>query len=150
MEIQDYPNYLIYETGDVFNDKFNRFLTPSLLKDGYLQFGLCKNSKKKQFLVHRLVATYYIPNTNNYREVDHIDGDKTNNCVDNLRWITRSENCNAFKKKYSNNTTGVTNISYHKKLDRWKYTKTKYKKTHIKTFKTFEEACEYKRNYELT
>lgn len=150
MEIQDYPNYLIYETGEVFNDKTNRFKKKVFSNDGYLIVNLHKNAKGKNFYIHRLVAIHYIPNPENKPQVDHIDGNKTNNCVENLRWVTGSENCNAFKKMPKHNTSGVKNISFHKQIDRWIYRKTKYKKTHQKCFKTFEEACEYKRNYELT
>lgn len=148
MEIQDYPNYLIYETGDVFNDKTNRFLKPQNNDTGYSVVNLYKNGKSKQFKIHRLVAIHYIPNPENKPFVDHIDGDKTNNSIENLRWATNMENCNAFKKMPTNNTSGVKNITYYN--NRWIYKKTKYKKTHFKYFKTFEQACEYKRKYEFT
>ena len=50
------------------------------------------NHTKKYFSVHRLVAKTFIENPNNYKDVNHIDGDKTNNCEDNLEWCTRSYN----------------------------------------------------------
>jgi hypothetical protein len=149
MEIQGYNKYLIYETGDVFNNKFNRFLKPSKNKYGYLQINLSKNNKPKMFLVHRLVALHYIPNPDNKLEVNHIDGDKCNNCIENLEWTTTMENCNAFKKTPKTNTSGIKNISYHKQSNRWVYRKRIYGKLNQKYFKTFEEACEYKREYEL-
>lgn len=64
------------------------------LKDsiGYMMYGLSKNSKFKQFKIHRLVAIYFIPNLNNYPEVNHIDGNKDNYSIDNLEWCTRSQN----------------------------------------------------------
>ena len=150
MEIQDYPNYLIYETGEVFNVKTNRFKKLSDNGRGYLQVSLCKNGKEKKFYIHRLVAIHYFPNPENKLEVDHIDGNKHNNCVENLRWATRSENANAFQKHRKNNTSGVKNIYYDKNYKLWFYQKTIYKKLHLKYFETFEDACEYKRNYELT
>lgn len=59
---------------------------------GYYIVSLYQNNKSKKFLVHRLVAEAFIPNLNNKKEVNHIDGNKENNCVDNLEWVTKSEN----------------------------------------------------------
>lgn len=59
---------------------------------GYLRVRLSKDNKAKTFIVHRLVALMFVPNPYNYKEVNHIDGNKENNCADNLEWCTRSEN----------------------------------------------------------
>ncbi|MGE7271389.1 NUMOD4 domain-containing protein [Brevibacillus panacihumi] len=61
-------------------------------KDGYYKVWLSKESKKKPFFVHRLVATAFIPNPHNHPVVNHIDGDKKNNSVDNLEWCSISHN----------------------------------------------------------
>ena len=53
-----------------------------------------KNCKKKSFLLHRLVANSFIDNPNNYKEVNHKDENKANNCVDNLEWCDRKYNMN--------------------------------------------------------
>lgn len=58
----------------------------------YIQVSLCKNGVQKTFKVHRLVAIHFIPNEFDKKEVNHIDGDKSNNTIDNLEWATRSEN----------------------------------------------------------
>lgn len=60
--------------------------------DGYLRVDLCKDRGHKNFLVHRLVALHFIPNPGMLDQVNHIDGDKTNNCVENLEWCTQVEN----------------------------------------------------------
>ena len=65
---------------------------PTYDKDGYLNITLSKKGKSTTFKLHRLVATAFIPNPNNLPEVNHIDGNKSNNKVDNLEWVTRSEN----------------------------------------------------------
>ena len=58
----------------------------------YLEVRLFKNSKSISKVVHRLVAKAFIINVNNFKQVNHIDGNKSNNCVNNLEWITNSEN----------------------------------------------------------
>ena len=93
MEIKDYPNYLIYDDGRIYS-KFGkgRFLKPCNNGRGYMQVSLCKDGKRKQMFVHRLIALHYIDNPENKGEVDHIDRDKTNNDISNLRWCSHSEN----------------------------------------------------------
>ena len=61
---------------------------------GYYTIGLWKNHKVKQFRISRLIAEAFIPNLENKPYVDHIDTDKSNNKVDNLRWVSPSENSN--------------------------------------------------------
>jgi len=91
-QIDDYPNYTIYEDGRVFASYRNVWLKPNTHKNGYQQYRLFKNGYQRGFLVHRLVAKAFIPNYDNKMEINHIDGDKTNNHVNNLEWSTRSEN----------------------------------------------------------
>lgn len=71
--------------------KEERILKPNKV-GGYLQVALQNHKNRKYKKVHRLVAETFIPNLENKREVNHIDGDKTNNCVENLEWVTTSEN----------------------------------------------------------
>ena len=69
-----------------------RLLKPSNTSTGYKKVELCKDGKRKSFKVHRLVAIAFIPNPDNKPEVNHIDGNKINNNIDNLEWVTSSEN----------------------------------------------------------
>lgn len=75
-------------------------LTPAVGNHGYKVVVLNKNGIRKQVLIHRLVAEAFIPNPNNYREVNHKDGNKLNNDVSNLEFCTYSEN---LKHAYKNN-----------------------------------------------
>ena len=61
---------------------------------GYLSVDLCKNGTRKKKRVHRLVAEVFIPNPNNYSEINHKDENKTNNHVENLEWCTSKYNIN--------------------------------------------------------
>ena len=64
-----------------------------------MYISLSDGKKRATFSVHRLVALLFIDNLNNCLEVNHIDFDKTNNSVDNLEWISRSDNMkHNFKK----------------------------------------------------
>lgn len=67
-------------------------------RKGYREFNLSKNGKKNLRNLHRILALTFIPNPLNKREVNHIDGNKLNNNLDNLEWATRKENAqHAFK-----------------------------------------------------
>lgn len=78
-------------TGDKYI-KRDKILRGSLSNNGYLYVSLCKGGKAKKYKVNRLVAQAFIENPYNLPITNHIDGDKTNNCVDNLEWTTQSEN----------------------------------------------------------
>lgn len=87
--ITDYPNYEVSDAGEVRNVSTGKVLK-TWLCDGYHKVMLCPG--KKNMKVHRLVALHFIENPDNKPCVDHIDRDKTNNHVSNLRWATNSEN----------------------------------------------------------
>ena len=144
MEVQDYHNYLIYEDGSVYSKKRKKFLKPSDVL-GYLQINLYKDGKYKYFYVHRLVALHYIPNPHNYPEVDHIDRDRQNNSIDNLRWVTKTMNCQNTEVR-KNNKLRIKNISPHSRSG-YNFEKLINGKRHCKYFKTLEEAIKYKEEY---
>ena len=75
---------------------------------GYLKIRLSKDNKMKNYLVHRLVAETIIPNPENKLQVNHKDGNKLNNNVNNLEWTTRSENVNHAWKNGLHEKTRIT------------------------------------------
>lgn len=81
-------NYIITKDGKIINKKRGNILKPQLNGKGYLRVSI---GKKLRF-VHRLVAEKYIPNPNNLPQVNHKDGNKLNNSVDNLEWVSNKQN----------------------------------------------------------
>lgn len=90
--IKDYPHLLVSRAGNVWTTIYNRELHPLVTNRGYLRVNLSKDKTVKRVHVHRLVAEAFIPNPDNLSEVDHIDGNKLNNTVENLQWISHSDN----------------------------------------------------------
>lgn len=84
--------YLVSNTGKVKTAKTGRILKPAVDQRGYERVCLFKMDRCKTFKVHRLVATAFIPNEEMKAQVNHKDGNKRNNCVENLEWMTNAEN----------------------------------------------------------
>lgn len=93
-KIKDYENYEVSENGDVRNVKTGRIMK-LYLQQGYYRVSLIKSKNvKKSEAVHRLVAIAFIPNIDNKPIIDHINQNKTDNNISNLRWSTYKENAN--------------------------------------------------------
>ncbi len=141
MDIQGFPNYLIYQDGRVWSKKSGKFLSSTDNGNGYKQISLYLNNKRTAPYIHRLIGIHYIPNPNNYPCIDHIDRNRSNNSIDNLRWVTYKMNYENQKKpkQYKTNTSGYTNIYYRTDNGKWRY----ISKNHNKQFNTKVEAIVY-------
>ena len=82
-------NYKVSNYGKIFSKRTNKILKGELTEKGYIRVALTEH---KRYLVHCIVARTFIPNPENKTQVNHIDGNKQNNYVDNLEWCTQSEN----------------------------------------------------------
>ena len=138
----DYPDYLISNDGRVRKLSNLRgelklnggILKPTLNEDGYLQVNINGTTER----VHRLVAQVFLSNPENLPWVDHIDNNRVNNSVDNLRWVTKQEN-SSNRKVSTKNTTGHNgiNLTRYGTYRAFAY----YNGRHLeKTEKTLEEA----------
>ena len=82
----------VWDNRGCYRTVHERILKPRKDRSGYLQVNLSKDGKVKWCTVHRLVAIAFLDNADNLPEVNHKDEDKTNNCVENLEWCSRSYN----------------------------------------------------------
>ena len=85
-------NYFITTEGKLYNEKTKNWLKGQISKNGYLTYNISIDGIKKRLYAHRMVAETYIPFIEGKTEVNHIDGNKLNNSVENLEWVTSSEN----------------------------------------------------------
>lgn len=86
--------YTIDIFGNIIRVKDEKEMSQQKNKFGYMNVSLSKDGKQKQHKIHRLIAQAFIPNPQNKKQVNHIDGDKTHNVVWNLEWCTCKENIN--------------------------------------------------------
>ena len=91
-QISNQGNVRSVDRFDGVHDRQGTIIKPILKQNGYLQVGLRKHGTRKWIGVHRLVAIHFIENPNNKPQVNHIDGNKQNNIVENLEWVTVKEN----------------------------------------------------------
>lgn len=99
----------------VFNEKL---LKLCIEKKGYSIIRLSKDNKIKSFKVHRLVALHFSENVDNLEFVNHVDGNKLNNFINNLEWVSNRENINHYLKSI-NKTSKYPGVSLKKDINKW-------------------------------
>lgn len=108
-ECVEFPAYEVSDKGRVRNKATGLVLKQRVKKSGYVQYVLYKDNNPKDVFGHIAVAKTFLPNPLNKRTVDHIDNNKTNNCLSNLQWATDSEN--TFAKTIQVSQTGFRGVS---------------------------------------
>lgn len=94
-KLNNYSNYRIFPDGRIYSEFINKFITPTFDSGKYLQVTLVNDEgERKTIKVHRLVASAFIPNLDECREINHKDFNKENNSVSNLEWCDRKYNVN--------------------------------------------------------
>ncbi len=137
--LKDYEGYyLINKEGEIYGIKRKKIVKPQINKYGYYQIILYKNGKHTTCKIHRLLAIQYIPNPEGKPVIDHMDRNKQNNSLDNLKWATHSENnFNKTLKGFIRERKSIKyNITFQVQI-------TKNKVRYLKTFRTREEAEEH-------
>ena len=114
-----YPNYLVSSEGFVMSRGWLTVLKPSLSNTGYFVVSLKQDGVRKTVNIHRLVAQAFLEPDDTRPNVDHIDRDKLNNAVSNLRWCTQSENC-LNRQPRSGPTSIYKGVSFIKTSGKWK------------------------------
>ena len=140
--IEEYEGLYSFDLNNnmIYSHYSNKYLKPTIENDGYIRITFYKNDKLKHFQYHRLVYEYNIGKIPTGLIIDHIDGNKQNNNIDNLRLCSQSQNCMNCKTKKNNLSSGYKNITLTKcntyLVRIWKNNIVKY----CKTFKTLEDA----------
>jgi hypothetical protein len=110
--IKGYENlYKINRNGDVYSCWYKKIIKSQETEDGYLFVKLSNENGCKKKRIHRLLGLQYLENPDNLPEIDHIDRDKKNNSINNLRWVSRVDNRN-------NRDDIIENLSEDKKKER--------------------------------
>lgn len=140
--------YQISQFGNIKSfkqDKQNGNLIKGYHKHGYIRFRLIINCIKKEYLLHRILAEHFIENNNNQPIVDHIDRNKQNNRLDNLRWVSHSTNV-LNRDIQINNRSGVAGIWYDNdgRKQPWRCSSYVNGKRLVISFQTREDAIKYK------
>lgn len=131
-------NYIIYSNGTIYSVRNKKFLKPQLNSSGYMIIKLY--GKFYQF--HRIISEAFIPNPNNFSDINHINGNKSDNRLENLEWCNRRHNINHFyNSKFPGSCFDKTKKKYKSQI------RINNKRIFLGYFDTPQEASEQYLNY---
>jgi hypothetical protein len=149
--IKGYENlYKINKNGNVYSCRSSKIKKQCIADDDYLFLHLHLNGQRKKYRIHRLIALQWIPNPDNLPEVDHIDRNRQNNHIDNLRWVDRQTN-RRNQDRYENNQKPeviekkIDGLKEYKRL--WAEKNRREKGCKLKSEMTKTKDPEYKKLY---
>lgn len=140
--VRDHPLYEISNKGNVMNVRKRQIMKPWMHTEGYWCVDLVvSKTNRTRFRLHRLIAIHFIPNPDNLPYVDHIDGNRLNNSIENLRWCTMSQN-NMNKGATPGSSSSYKGVSWTKDKNKWKaFTKLNGKMIHLGYHECEEDAA---------
>ena len=145
-KIEDY-DYSINQNGEIRNDLTEKNLKGWINSKGYHEVEIRKNGKSKYFKIHRLLYKYF---KDDYKEelfVDHIDRNRLNNSLDNLRMVTPQQNCCNINF-YKNTSSKYKGVHFNKSIKKWiARIQINKKQIHLGCYKTEEEAAKVYNKY---
>jgi hypothetical protein len=114
--IKGYEGYYTINSDGVIRNVHGKALSVHKRPDGYMQVGLTRDGKRKSYLTHRLIAEAFVSNDEGLTEVNHMNGDKADNRIENLEWCSRAQNT---KHAYDTGLrkVGKGNIKGHKLVE---------------------------------
>jgi len=148
--IKDFENYICRSNGEIYSLKTKRNMKVHINDRGYHTIVLKNNGRRRCAGLHRLLGECFIDNPENKCDIDHIDRNKSNNDLSNLRWATRQEN-NENKGMYKTNTTGhkhIYTISSGNCKGHFRYKRKYNNKWYYKQSKDLNVCIEYKKYLE--
>jgi hypothetical protein len=138
--IAGFENYMVSDMGNVKNTKTGRVLKARINPWGYRHVNLSRLGKLSTKDVHRLVAETFLENKDGKKCVDHVDNNRLNNNLNNLRFATHTEN-NQNRQISLKNTSGYKGVNFNKKTNKWlAHISIDGKSNYLGYFDTIEEA----------
>jgi len=138
--IKDFENYSISNLGRLRNNATDRILKPGIDTHGYYKLNLYKDGNMYTKKIHKLVGDAFIDNPYNKSCVDHINNNKLDNNVFNLRWVSKQEN-SMNSKLSSKNTSNYKGVTFYKQNSKWMaQIQIKGKKYNLGYFDNIEDA----------